>query len=175
MLFRSPVNRFAAQNRAGEAKVHAARDAIEADLTNATDSIDARQRLRNHMQKLMEDEPELGVQAGIRQAIADMASPLINDASKRRLENRNIQRRNNESFILRDSFTRDPKAFLPALQSILADQNMDATQEPDVHKTAGQTLLNMLIENPSSAPLVKQAAREALSSGSVEGAENRAQ
>jgi hypothetical protein len=170
-----PVNRFAAQNRAGEAKVLAERDAIEQDLLQATDSLDARQRLRVYQQKLMESENELGVQAGIRQAIADLAGPLINDASKKRLELRNIQRRNDESFILREQFTKDPKAFVPALGAILSDQEMDATQEPDVHKTAGQTLLNTLIENPASAPFVKQAAKEALASGLVEGADNRAQ
>lgn len=170
-----PVNRFAAQNRAGEARVHAARDVIEQDLLSAPDSIEARRRLRVHQQKLMEGENELGVQAGIRQAMADLAPALINDASKKRLELRNIQRRNDESFILRDQLTRDPKGFTGALGGILADQEMDATQEPDVHKTAGQTMLNMLIENPAAAPFIKQAAREALDGGLVEGAENRAQ
>lgn len=170
-----PINRFAAQNRAGEAKVHAIRDTIEEDLLQAVDSIDARQRLRKHQQALMDSETELGVQAGIRQAIADMAGPLINDASKKRIELRNINRRNDEAFILSETLVNDPDKFVPELQAILSDQYMDATQAPDVHKTAGQTLLNMLIENPASAPFVKQAATEVLEGNVAVGSEDRAQ
>lgn len=169
-----PINRFAAQNRAGEAKVHAARNAIEDDLAAATDSIDARQRLRAHQQKLMEGENDLGVQAGIRQAIADMAGPMINKASATRLELRNRTRRNDESFILRETITNDPENFVPALQAILSDQNADATQEPDIHETASQTLLNTLIENPGSVLAVKDAATAVLASGSVVNAKDRA-
>lgn len=169
-----PLNRFAAQNRAGEAKVHAARNAIEDDLAAATDSIDARQRLRKHQQALMEGENELGVQAGIRQAIADMAGPMINKASAQRLELRNRQRRSDEAFILRETLIDDPNQFVGQLKAILSDQYMDATQEPDVHQTASQTLLNSLIENPDSVVAVKEAAKGVLDSGAVVDAKDRA-
>lgn len=169
-----PINRFAAQNRAGEARVHAERNAIEDDLAKAVDSIDARQRLRAHQQRIMEGENELGVQAGIRQAIADLAGPMINKASATRLELRNRQRRNDESFILRETLIKDPDTFVTSLQGILADQQMDATQEPDVHETAAQTLLNTLIENPPSVVAVKEAAQAVLASGAVVNAKDRA-
>lgn len=170
-----PLNRFAAQNRQGEALVAGARKIIEDDLVNATDPVDARARLRVHQEKLMEGINEPGVQAGVRQAIADMAGPMLNRASAQRVELRNVQRQKDESFILREGLRQSPEDFHLAIQGIFADQNLDATREPDIHETAAQTLLNELVEHPDSFLSVRQAAEGVLAGDTVTDAKDRAQ
>lgn len=170
-----PINRYNALNRAGEARVAKMQTQIEDELVKATDPVDARMRLRKIQQDLMESEPDLGVQAGIRQAIADLAGPAINKASAKRLELRNIQRRTDESVIFHETLINNPDGFVDALKGIFGDQSLDATQEPDVHATAAQTMLNLLIEDPDTMGTVREAAQAALDSGTVQNAEDRKQ
>lgn len=170
-----PINRYNALNRAGEARVAQMRTQIEDELVKATDPVDARMRLRKIQQDLMDGEQDAGVQAGIRQAIADLAGPAINKASAKRVELRNIQRRKDESVIFRETLINDPDGFADQLKAIFGDQSLDATQEPDVHATAAQTMLNLLIEDPDSMGTVREAAQAALDSGTVQNAEDRKQ
>lgn len=157
-----PLNKYAAKNRIGEAIIAQNRTAIEDDLASANDPVEARERLRAQQQRLAENVNDPAVLVGIREGIAALAPGALNEASRRRRETLNLQKRQAESIIFSDAYTA-PESFATAVNNAVYDQTLaDPTKVHEVHDTAAQTLLNTMIEDPGSISAVKASAYAAI-------------
>jgi hypothetical protein len=158
-----PLNKYAAKNRMGEAVIAQNRTSIEDRLATAHDPVAAREMLREEQQRYLKDVNDPAVAVGIREGIANLSPGALNEASRRRRETLNLQKRQAESVIFNDAIDASPEAFAAAVHNSTYDQTLaDATKVHEVHDTAAQTLLNAMIEDPGSVTAAKDAAYAAI-------------
>lgn len=158
-----PLNKYAAKNRVGEAVVSLNRTAIEEDLANAKDPVHAREMLRQHQQDLLGQVQDPAEAVGVREAVADMAPQLLNEASRRRQIAVNLEKRKAEGIIFNDSLKLSADNFAASVVKSTYDQTLaDPTKVHEVHDGAAQSLLNAMIEDPAMVPRAKAAAYAAI-------------